>query len=272
MIDSKLLNIKYKVVLVTGATGAIGTAIARQIAQCPGFEVVLLCRDKTKAGQTAKIIQQQTGSKEVRYELVDLTRLSDIEELTKRWSGPLHVLINNAAIAPRSYQTTVDGLEMQFATNVLGYFRLILAFRQILIDSSPARVVNVASYWAGGLDIDDLEFKSRKYNNDLAYRQSKQANRMLAVAFADQFKPYGVTVNACHPGDVHSNLSHNLGFGGHETPDRAAQTPVWLATSSVGEENTGKYFEHQKVSKCQFSTDLTSVNDLYQACLQFSHS
>jgi NAD(P)-dependent dehydrogenase (short-subunit alcohol dehydrogenase family) len=91
--------------------------------------------------------------------------------------------------------------------------------------------VNVASYWAGGLDLGDLEFKRRPYDNDQAYRQSKQADRMLSVAFAERLREHRVWVNACHPGDVRSRLSANLGFGGHETPEQGAATPVWLATA-----------------------------------------
>jgi retinol dehydrogenase-13 len=90
------------------------------------------------------------------------------------------------------------------------------AFQDHLARSAPARVVNVASYWAGGLDLEDLEFKRRRYDNDGAYRQSKQADRMLTVAFAERLERSHVTVNACHPGDLVSTLSRNLGFGGHQ--------------------------------------------------------
>ena len=64
------------------------------------------------------------------------------------------------------------------------------AFGEVLKESAPARVINVASYWAGDLDVDDLEFKRRRYNNGTAYRQSKQANRMLTAAFAERFKTF----------------------------------------------------------------------------------
>jgi NAD(P)-dependent dehydrogenase (short-subunit alcohol dehydrogenase family) len=64
---------------------------------------------------------------------------------------------------------------------------------------------------------------------------------MLTVAFATRLQPYGVKVNACHPGDVNSRLSNDLGFGGQTTPDKGADTPVWLATdpgSSMKRANT----------------------------------
>ncbi|HFE37311.1 MAG TPA: SDR family NAD(P)-dependent oxidoreductase, partial [Gammaproteobacteria bacterium] len=182
-----------------------------------------------------------------------------------QWSGPLHVLINNAAVTPPTRQETPESIELQFATNVLGYFWLVNELSGILKASAPARVINVASYWAGGLDINDLEFKRRCYNNDKAYRQSKQANRMLSVAFADKLYP-DITVNACHPGDVNSRLSNDLGFGGHETPDQGADTPVWLATQPIGQTTTGKYFEHMKESTCRFSKDKQAIQKLFDVC------
>jgi NAD(P)-dependent dehydrogenase (short-subunit alcohol dehydrogenase family) len=178
----------------------------------------------------------------------------------------MHVLVNNAAITSRSRKVTEEGLELQFATNVLGYFRMITAFEGVLKASQPARVVNVASYWAGGLRLDDLQFVSRQYDNDCAYRQSKQADRMLTVAFAGRFANCGVTVNACHSGDVNSALSNDLGFGGHESPDHGAATPVWLATEPVGQETTGKYFEHLRETSCRFGQNIDEVEKLFMAC------
>jgi retinol dehydrogenase-13 len=171
-------------------------------------------------------IQQTTKNRRVRYELVDLSRWSSIRAMAARWRGPLTVLVNNAAVTPRRRQETPEGIELQFATNVLGYFWMTHVFSEHLTRSSPARVVNVASYWAGGLDLNDLEFLRRRYKNGEAYRQSKQADRMLTVAFAEKLRSFKVAVNACHPGDVNSRLSNNLGFGGHSTPNEGAKTPV----------------------------------------------
>jgi retinol dehydrogenase-13 len=206
----------------------------------------------------------------VRFELADLSRYGDIRRLVERWAGPLHDLINNAACTPRTRQETPEGIEMQFATNVLGYFRLIDEFTGILKASAPARVVNVASYWAGGLEVNDLEFTRRPYDNDQAYRQSKQADRMLSAAFSEKLEPFHIAVNACHPGDVNSTLSNNLGFGGHETPDQGADTPVWLATHPIGQQMTGRYYEYKRVANCTFSRDRQAVNDLYERCANYS--
>jgi NAD(P)-dependent dehydrogenase (short-subunit alcohol dehydrogenase family) len=224
-------SLNRRVAAVTGATGAIGYAIAESIARLPGWEVVLIVRDRSRGESSAEKISRTTGNDAIRVETADLGATADISALREKWSGPLHSLVNNAAVTPRRREQTIEGIEAQWAVNVLGYWRMAKAFRSVLSESSPSRLVNVASYWAGGLDLDDPEFKRRRYDNDSAYRQSKQADRMLSVLLADSWNKDGISVNACHPGDVRSRLSQNLGFGGSQTPDQGADTPSWLATA-----------------------------------------
>ncbi|MBI1878679.1 MAG: SDR family NAD(P)-dependent oxidoreductase [Chloroflexi bacterium] len=262
----------HPVALITGATGAIGKAIARQIAAMPNYEVVLACRNEEKARQAVREIIHATGNERVRYEIVDVSRQASIRALAERWQGPLHVLVNNAALSPRSRQETPEGIEMQFATNVLGYVWLIEAFTTHLKQAASARVVNVASNYAGDLDLSDLEFKRRRYDNNTAYRQSKQANRMLTIAQAECLKVAGVSVNACHPGGVNSALSNSLGFGGGQSPDEGARTPVWLATAPGGGQQTGKYFVDRREVRCRFGEDKAGVEALYQARRRYLRS
>jgi retinol dehydrogenase-13 len=189
--------------------------------------------------------------------------------LAARWQGRLDVLVNNAAIAPRRRSETPEGIELQFATNVLGYLWMMRAFEAALRRSAPARVVNVASYWAGDLDLSDLQFQRRSYDNDEAYRQSKQANRMLTVAFAQRWRDAGITVNSCHPGDANSTLSNALGFGGSETPAQAAATPVWLATEPSLQQTTGQYFANCRPARCVFAADAQGIAELDAICAKF---
>ena len=261
-----MTNQASRVFLVTGATGAIGQAIARQLAQQTNHRVVLLARNEAKAQAAVDSIRRATGNSNLSYELTDVSRRVEIEALAQRWTGPLQVLVNNAAVTPRSRQETPEGIELQWATNVLGYLWLTQAFTPILQQSAPARVVNVASYWAGDLDLTDVEFKRRPYRNGPAYRQSKQANRMLTVALAERLAPLNISVNACHPGDVNSSLSNNLGFGGSQSSDEGARTPVWLATDPIGQEMTGQYFEQRRPTACQFAADRAVIERLDQLC------
>ncbi len=267
---TRMTNRTPQIVLITGASGAIGQAIARQIAAKPGYGVVLAARNEDKARQAVREIIHATGNPQVRYEVVDVSRQASIQALAERWQGPLHVLINNAATTPRSRRETPEGIELQWATNVLGYFWMVQAFEAILRQSAPARVVNVASNYAGDLDLSDPEFKRRRYSNNSAYRQSKQANRMLTVALAERLKPFGISVNACHPGNVNSTVSNDLGFGGYESPDEGANTPVWLATEAAGQQQTGQYFSDRREMRCRFGADKAAVEALYQACLRYS--
>jgi NAD(P)-dependent dehydrogenase (short-subunit alcohol dehydrogenase family) len=229
-------------------------------------EVVLVARNRNKAERAVQRIQRETGNTHVRFELADLSRGDAIRDLALRWEGPLHILVNNAAITPPRREESPEGVELQFATNVLAYFRMIRAFTPYLTATEGAQVVNVASYWAGGLDMDDLEFRRRRYNNDAAYRQSKQADRILSTAFAERLANQGICINACHPGDVNSTLSNNLGFGGHQSPYEGADTPVWLAIGGAGTHTTGRYFENRRVVPCGFSKDHNTVERLFEAC------
>jgi NAD(P)-dependent dehydrogenase (short-subunit alcohol dehydrogenase family) len=255
-----------KTAIVTGATGAIGTAIARQLLTTGQHKVIMLVKDEEKASRILKQIVKETGQNDISWAKVDLSRKKQIFDFATSFSGPLHVLVNNAACTPRQREETPEGIEMQWATNVLGYFWLMVAFEKHLKEGTPSRIVNVASYWAGDLDLDDLEFMKRRYHNDTAYRQSKQANRMLTVAFADRLNSDGVTVNACHPGDVKSKLSNNLGYGGYETPDQGARTPVWLATAPEVEGISGKYFADRREETCYFSRDRKAIDRLVEIC------
>lgn len=255
--------------IVTGAYGAIGQAIAQGIAHY-GFELMLVGRNEKKLQETKTAILKNYPDTAIGYGVVDLSRQKEIEEFASAWKGALHVLVNNAATAPRARMETPEGIEMQWATNVLGYYWMDHHFAPHLKGQPNARIVHVASYWAGGLDLSDPEYKKRYYNNDKAYRQSKQADRMLAAWFAEKLKKDGVCVNACHPGDVNSKVSNDLGYGGHETPSQGADTPVWLATSNEVEDKTGHYYEQRKKVHCPYMEDKKGIEQLVELCKKYS--
>jgi NAD(P)-dependent dehydrogenase (short-subunit alcohol dehydrogenase family) len=253
-----------KTALLTGATGAIGEAIALGLARRSDYVVVLACRNPKKGEAVARRVREAAENDEVHVEEVDVELRDSIDALRARWRGGLHTLVNNAAIAPKKREVTPEGIERQFAVNVLGYARMISRFEDLLAKEPDPRVVNVASYYAGGLDLDDLEFERRRYDNNAAYRQSKQANRMLTVSDAERLAPKKILVNSCHPGDVNSSLSNELGFGGSTSPEDGAATPLHLALEVA--DRTGKYFADSEERPDEFAKDRAAIAKLAAVC------
>jgi NAD(P)-dependent dehydrogenase (short-subunit alcohol dehydrogenase family) len=256
-----------KNVIVTGAYGTIGKEIAKGLLD-KDVKVFLVGRNQDKLKQLEKGLNSKNHSRAVETCCVDLACKEDIARFAQSIHENIDVLINNAAIAPVNRLETKNGIEMQWATNVLGYYWMIKAFESHLLQANYPRVVNVASYWAGGLDLDDPEFKIRKYNNDTAYRQSKQADRMLSYGLAELYKGK-ISINACHPGDANSKLSNDLGFGGSESAKQAAVTPILLATEQMGIDHSGEYFEHGSLSNCYFKNDKSMIKRLLEICRDY---
>jgi len=160
-----------------------------------------------------------------------------------------------------------DGLDLMFATNVYSYFLLMNQLRPLLKAGAPSRIVNVASNYAGDLDMKDLQFKTRDFDSTTAYKQSKQANRMLSWAAADLFATDKISVHACHPGVVTSPLLQNLGMEkGWDTADKAAATPIFLATDSSVDGKTGLFWDSCKTKACQWKKDVKGYQALWEYC------
>ncbi|CAF1398757.1 unnamed protein product, partial [Didymodactylos carnosus] len=117
--------------------------------------------------------------------------------------------------------------------------------------------------------VTDIQFDKRQYNSTVAYQQSKQADRMLSYAAAQEYKQDGISVYACHPGVVTSNLLQSLGMSkGYESAEQGAQTPVFLATNMniVKPELTGTYWNSCKQTNCQFSKQTNDIKELWKLC------
>ncbi len=256
---------KIKSAIITGSYGAIGKAISSGIA-AKGYKTTLVGRNESALRSTRDELIDLTGNNLIDFAVVDLSSKDNIKEFAESWNDKLSILINNAATTPVKKEITSKGIEMQFATNVLGYFWMIKFLHKYMTGVDDARIVNVASYWAGGLDLDDPEAKNSSYDNDDVYRRTKQANRMLTIAFADQLRKEKISVLSCHPGDVMSKLSNNLGYGGHESPGKGADTPVWCATAPELKGITGKYFEHKTEVRCKFADNRKNIMRLYEIC------
>ena len=229
--------------------------IARGLART-GARVVLACRDPIKGEAARKKIADEVRDAVIELLVVDLASQSSIRSAAQEFSAShdvLDVLMNNAGVAVPSRRESVDGIELTFATNVLGYYLLTVLILDSLHRAPAARIVNVASKMAYGLDLNDVEFKRRRYDPSTSYAQSKQADRMVTWYLARQLEGTSVTANAMSPGAVNTALLRSLapGFRG-VSPAQGADTALWLASSPDLKGVSGRFWSDRREEPCQF--------------------
>jgi NAD(P)-dependent dehydrogenase (short-subunit alcohol dehydrogenase family) len=186
-------DLSARTCVVTGANSGIGYETVRALARM-GARVVMVCRDPGRGEAARAALARETGNARLELEIADLSSRAAVRALAHRLGSRcdrLDVLVNNAGTWSSSRQETADGIERTWATNQLAYFLLTEGLRPLLVRSAPARIVNVASDLARGLDLDDVEFRRRPYEGVAAYAQSKQANRMWTWALARRLEVVG---------------------------------------------------------------------------------
>lgn len=260
------------VVLITGANSGIGKAVATAIAQTKN-QVVMVCRDTQRGSKALEEVKSISKNNSVELMICDLGSLKSIEQFCddfKRKYNKLNVLINNAGVVMPGYHKTEDGFELHFGVNHLGHFFLTNKLLDVLIQSAPARIINVSSgaHKIGKIHFDDINLE-KSYSFWKAYSQSKLANILFTYSLAENLKEKNVTANCLHPGAVATNMGINreTGFGTlitkilkpfFLTPSEGAQTAIHLALSKEIEGVSGKYFykkEDVKSSKLSYSTE-----------------
>ena len=256
------VDLHGKRVMVTGASSGIGVETARALASS-GAEVTLAVRNVEAGAKVAAAIAEKlpAGSSAPQVVRLDLADLSTVAEVVRSWTGPLHILVNNAGVMALPQLTrTPAGYEMQFATNHLGHFALATGLHRWLAAADGARVVAVASigHLFSPVVFDDLHYRFRPYDQWTSYGQSKSANALFAVGAAHRWADDGITTNALMPGNVASTAlarhmgpddlanfgkTTNLGLPPVKTIEQGAATSVLLAASPDVEGVSGCYFE-----------------------------
>jgi NAD(P)-dependent dehydrogenase (short-subunit alcohol dehydrogenase family) len=269
-------SIAGKRVVITGATSGIGQETATRLAAL-GARVVLACRDTRRGELVADTIRARAGRESATAMELDTSDASSIQAFGAAYRsayGSLDVLVNNAGVLLTSRETSVDGVELTFATNVLGYFLVTTELLDALGAAPAARVVNVASEFAGHVDLEDLEFNRRTYDGMAAYAQSKACDRMLSWTFARRLSGHSVTVNAMLPGlmlgtrlyrQLPKDALRQLEQLGGRTVGEGADTVVWLASSPDVEGVSGRFFAQRAEIACEFR-DEEAEERLWEAC------
>jgi NAD(P)-dependent dehydrogenase (short-subunit alcohol dehydrogenase family) len=169
--EQDIPDLTGRTVVITGANSGLGEAATRALAD-HGARVVMACRNATKAEAVAA---RMPGEVSVRpLDLADLSSVRAFAHVT----GDVDVLINNAGIMAVPKSRTADGFESQFGTNFLGHF----ALTGLLLPKISQRVVTLSSgvHRIGRIDLDDLNWHTRRYRRWAAYGQSKLADLMFA--------------------------------------------------------------------------------------------
>jgi NAD(P)-dependent dehydrogenase (short-subunit alcohol dehydrogenase family) len=244
-----------KVVVVTGANSGIGLAAAHEFAR-RGARVALVGRDQGRLDEAVAGVRASAGDDAaVRGHRSDFAVLDSVRELAESLSDAyptIDVLCNNAGAVHPSRQSTVDGNELTIQANHLAPFLLTNLLRMRL---SGGRVVNTSSdaHGAGALDPDALDSPGR-YRAMTVYGTSKQANILFAIQAARRWPD--ILSFAYHPGVVRTRFGRDSALFTFfyklapflRTPEKGADTMVWLAGADPSTVDNGGYYVDRRLT------------------------
>lgn len=242
--------------LVTGATSGIGEAIATKLA-AQGGHILAVARTTQRGDAAAARIRRTVPEARIEVMTADLSVMGEVESLADRVTGHwdrLDVLILNAGVARPRRELTPDGFEVDFATNHLSAFLLTQRLRDLLCASAPARIVTISS--SGHKHVKRIDFDGLATGENFHHLRTYSTTKLLTILFtsqlARQLEGTGVTANAADPGFVRTGLGRDApgAFGlflkaariFQLSPDKAASTPVYLATSPEAAADSGRYY------------------------------
>jgi NAD(P)-dependent dehydrogenase (short-subunit alcohol dehydrogenase family) len=269
-------DLSGRVAVVTGATAGIGFEVAHGLAQL-GARVVVVGRNEERAGTARdQLIARGNPAAALEIATADLSSLQQVArlgtELADRFPR-LDILVNNAGCYPAGRVITAEGFEESWATNVLAY-DLLTTRLQEPVRRAQGRVIFVSSSLAGGLDLDDLRWDRRRWSGVGAYKQSKQADRMLAWSWERRLAGSGVTVNVAHPDGTATNIAGRqrglwgvlarLAFKRLRSPAEGADTPLWLAASPQLDGSGGGFYVNRSPLDCEWRPDVDACDHLHK--------
>ena len=277
------LSINNKVCVITGANSGIGKETTKGLAAL-GAKLVMVTRDKTKGESVRDELVKHTGNPNIVLMQCDLSSMLQVKHLSEELASEydhIDVLVNNAGAVFAKRMTTPEGLECSFAVNYLAPMYLTHLVLPLLLVGAPSRVINLTSglYKQGMVRFDDLQ-SSIRYDSMKTYSNAKLMVLLWTYHLAKLLKDSEVSVNAVQPGFAATNLGRNSGsfvqevmFGAvrfmQTTASKAAETPVYLASSPDVEGVTGMCFAKKKPVKTSLvSYDEEKQRNLYKISLE----
>lgn len=256
-------DLKGKLFLVTGGTEGIGKAACRDFAR-RGATLVLVGRNREKTQAVAEELRG-LGAESVETLIGDMSIIAEIRRVAAEFKAKhdrIDVLINNAGAVFADHKLSADGFEMTFALNHVGYFVFTTELLSLLEKTPGARVVSTSSnaHYQGKLDLDAIAKRPSGAAGFMVYCDSKLANVVFTRELAKRLQGTDVAVSSFHPGFVATAFGHNnaglIGAGTKllqklfaRTPEKGAETLIYLATSPDAANAKGEYYFDEKVKK-----------------------
>ncbi|UYM06219.1 SDR family NAD(P)-dependent oxidoreductase [Solicola gregarius] len=239
--------------LITGATGGLGRALARQFA-VSGFDLVVHGRDDARLESLAAEITALGA--DVRTVRADITEPEDVAGVAFQVLDALDsldVLVNNAAVGggtdPTRREVNSGDHELRMVGNYLGPYQLNRALAPLLSAAPQGRIINVASIGQAPIDLADIGF-TREYDGVEAYCRSKLALIMDTIDLADLLRGSGTTVNAVHPAHLMATtMVSDSGFVPATTVEDGMLPVLRLALDSSLATTTGRYFDRFEIAE-----------------------
>jgi len=236
----------HPVIVVTGATGAIGSATAALLAR-RGARLLLLGRPSDRLDALVERLDRDNRVSSVEVDLSSLSSVRGAARQISRTVGNVDALVNAAAVFTSEYQQTPDGFELMLATNHLGPFLLTNLLRDRL--AGDGRVITITAPSSTRVDTDQLLSKDQ-FRAVRTFGATKAANLMFTFELARRAKRWDVRACAYHPGLVRSELMREasrpirlLSRIASRSPNRAGEDLAELATSPAFRSTTGWFFK-----------------------------
>ena len=197
-----------RTIVITGGTSGIGMYTAIGVAR-EGAKIVVTGRDPQRGAKGVETIQRESGNNDISLALGDLSSLAQIRRLATdlRLAHPkIDVLVNNAGMLAASRELTADGIELDFAVNVIAPYLLTHELLPSLEAARPSRGINVTGGLSTPLDPENLEGE-RDFRGIVTYSRAKRALEAMSIRLAEELKPHGVFVNVVYPGGASTNMT-----------------------------------------------------------------
>jgi len=271
---TKNLNLQGYTAIVTGGSSGLGKECAKTLAK-RGAHVVLASRRVSVLQDVKAAIISEAPTARVDVMPIDLTSLKSVTQFAedyKKKNLPLNILINNGGVFAKEFTANEDGIEVMWATHVLGHYALTKMLMDKLKETAAesgieGRIMFTGSdahriSYQGGINFEALTNPSL-YTAYQAYGQSKTGDILLARMIGNQLKKEGVNVvaNSGHPGAIKTPLGQNFFEKGTtqvgynvskpfiKNAAQGAANLVYVATSPEIKGVSGKFFSDFKEIK-----------------------